>query len=127
MNRPAAATAETMAVAREVGAMTWDLGAQGLGVLALDAIVFGLFAQVLAARYTTRWVGLIGAVAFFMCGLLISEVWFGWASEEELQPNIDGLSWDEVQLAWLVGIIAVLWVRHVGRRWHHVGSGHAAP
>ena len=27
---------------------------------------------------------------YFVLGLLVSEAWFGWATEEELQPNIDG-------------------------------------
>jgi hypothetical protein len=34
--------------------------------------------------------------------LFISEVWYGWAAQEELRPNIDGLSFDEVLLIGLV-------------------------
>jgi hypothetical protein len=98
--------------------MSWDLGLQGIGVLAAMAILFGLFAEVVAARYTTPWVGVIAAVAFFVCGLAISEAWFGWATAEELQPNVDGLSFDEVLLAWLPGIVAVLIARRVGRKRH---------
>jgi hypothetical protein len=98
--------------------MSWDLGLQGAGVLALMAVIFGLFAELVAARYTTRWIGVIAATAFFVCGLAISEAWFGWATAEELQPNIDGLSFDEVLLAWLPGIVAVLIARHVGRKRH---------
>ena len=50
-------------------------------------------------------------------GLFISEVWFGWATQEELQPNIDGLSFDEVLLLGLVpGIVTVLITRYVTRR-----------
>jgi hypothetical protein len=30
--------------------------------------------------------------------MFISEVWFGWATQEELQPNIDGRSFAEVLL-----------------------------
>lgn len=41
---------------------------------------------------------LFSAVVYFVAGILVSEVWFGWATEEELQPNIDGLSFDEVLL-----------------------------
>jgi hypothetical protein len=37
--------------------------------------------------------------AFFVAGLLISEVWFGSAAQADLQPNIDGLSRDEALLA----------------------------
>ena len=96
--------------------MAWDLGARGLGVLALMAAAFGVFAQLMTGRYTTRWIGLIAAACFFVAGLLISEVWFGWATQEELQPNIDGLSFDEMLLAWIPGIAAVLILRHVGRK-----------
>jgi len=98
--------------------MTWDLGLQGIGVLAAMAILFGLFAEVVAARYTTPRVGVIAAVGFFVCGLAISEAWFGWATAEELQPNVDGLSFDEVLLAWLPGIPAVLIARRVGNKRH---------
>ena len=96
--------------------MEWDLGTQGLGVLALMCLGFGLFAHVVAARDTTRWVGIIAGVAYFVVGLLISEAWFGWATEEELQPNIDGLSFDEVLLGLVPAVIAVLIARHVGRK-----------
>ena len=95
--------------------MAWDLGFQGAGVLLLVSLAFGVFAQALAGRYTTRWLWLIAAAAYFVCGLLISEAWFGWATEAELQPNIDGLSFDEVLLSWVPGIIAVLVTRHVAR------------
>ncbi len=37
---------------------------------------------------------------------VISEVWFGWATQEDLQPNIDGLSFDEVLLG-MVGCVAI--------------------
>jgi hypothetical protein len=49
-------------------------------------------------------------------GLLTSEVWLGWATERDLQPNIDGLSFDEVLLFDLVsGVVAVLVTRYVTR------------
>jgi hypothetical protein len=89
--------------------MQWDLGLQGLALLAFMSLGFGLVAQLIAGRVTTRWLWLIGATAYFVGGLLISEGWFGWATEAELQPNIDGLSFDEVLLIGLVpGILAVL-------------------
>jgi len=71
-------------------------------------------------------------VVYFVIGLFVSEVWFGWATEEDLQPNVDGLSFDEVLLigsllsaAFVVGLRLVL--RHGGppgrgrhlHRWHH--------
>jgi hypothetical protein len=78
---------------------------------------FGLIAHFVVARSTTRWVGLIATVAYLVGGLFTSEVWFGWATEEDLQPNIDGLSFDEVLLlAPLFGIAAVVVTRFVTRR-----------
>jgi hypothetical protein len=77
----------------------------------------GLVAQLVAARRTTRWVGLIAAATYFVSGLLVSEGWFGWATEEDLQPNIDGLSFDEVLLiAWIPAAAAVLVTAWLGRR-----------
>jgi hypothetical protein len=78
---------------------------------------FGVIAQLVAGRATTRWLWLIAAAAYFLGGLFTSEVWFGWATEEELQPNIDGLSFDEVLLIALIpGIAAVLVTRYMTRR-----------
>ena len=94
----------------------WDLGLKGAGVLLLYAVAFGLVAELLLWRYTAWWVGLIATAAYFVAGLLISEWWFGWATAEDLQPNIDGLSRDETLLAWIPGIIAVLVIRHYARR-----------
>lgn len=97
--------------------MQWDLGLQGVAVLVAMSLGFGLIAQLWMGRSTTRWVGLIAAATYFVSGLFISEVWFGWATEEELQPNIDGLSFDEVLLIGLVpGIASVLVTRYVTRR-----------
>jgi hypothetical protein len=76
-----------------------------------------LLAQAFFGRATTRRLWLIAAGAFFVGGLLTSEVWFGWATEEELQPNIDGLSFDETLLSGLLaGIAGVLLTRYVTRR-----------
>lgn len=97
--------------------MQWDLGLQGVAVLVAMSLGFGLVVQLVAARRTTRWVGLVAAATYFVSGLLISEGWFGWADEEELQPNIDGLSFDEVLLiAWVPGVAAVLLTRWLVRR-----------
>ena len=76
-----------------------------------------MIAQLVMGRATTRWLWLIAAAGYFVGGLFISEAWFGWATQEELQPNIDGLSFDEVLLIGLVpGIVAVLVTRQVTRR-----------
>jgi hypothetical protein len=54
---------------------------------------------------------------YFVAGLFVSEVWFGWATEEDLQPNIDGLSRDEVLLIALwPAIAAVLFARFLSKR-----------
>jgi TRAP-type C4-dicarboxylate transport system permease small subunit len=77
---------------------------------------FGVIAQLVAARATTRWLWLVAAAVYFVGGLFVSEAWFGWATEEDLQPNIDGLSFDEVLLiATLPGIAVVIALRYVTR------------
>lgn len=96
--------------------MQWDLGLQGLGLLVLMSLGFGVLAHLIVGK-TTRWLWLIGATAYFVGGVLISEVWFGWATAAELQPNIDGLSFDEVLLIGLVpGSLAVLLTRSMAQR-----------
>jgi hypothetical protein len=108
--------------------MQWDLGLQGVAVLVAMSLGFGLVAQLWVGRSTTRWVGLITAATYFVSGLFISEVWFGWATEEDLQPNIDGLSFDEVLLIGLLpGIAAVLVTRYVTRRRSRGTTGAASP
>ena len=97
--------------------MRWDLGLQGLGLLIVMSLGFGMIAQLVVGRATTRLLWLIAAAGYFVGGLFVSEVWFGWATQKELQPNIDGLSFDEVLLLGLVpGIVTVLVTRYVTRR-----------
>ena len=100
--------------------MQWDLGLAGLGLLLTMALVFGLLAQVAAGRWAgTHLLWVVAGATYAVAGLLISEWWFGWATEEELQPNIDGLSFDEVLLIGLVpGVASVLVARYVVRRRH---------
>jgi len=112
----------------------WDLGATGVGLLLAMSVGFGLVAQVVAGRKTTRWIWLIGAGTFFVFGLLISEAWFGWATEEDLQPNYNGLSLDETLLAIFPSIAIVFVARRTIRRRHAAraprsrsASGRAAP
>jgi hypothetical protein len=100
-----------------VDAMHWDLGLRGLGLLIAMSLGFGIVAHLVVGRGTTRWLWPIAAAGYFVGGLFISEVWFGWATQDELQPNIDGLSFDEVLLLGLVpGIVTVLVTRYVARR-----------
>jgi hypothetical protein len=96
--------------------MHWDLGLGGLAYLAAMSLAFGAIAEVVMWRATSHWVWLIAAGTFFVAGLLISEVWFGTATEAELQPNIDGLSRDEALLAFVPAAIAVWVTWAVGRR-----------
>lgn len=96
--------------------MQWDLGLQGLGVLLLLSLGFGAFTQVVFLGRATWWVSLVATAAFFVGGLLISEVWFGWATAADLQPNIDGLSFDEVLIGYAIGVPVVLLVRYLTRR-----------
>ena len=96
--------------------MEWDLGLEAVGLLVAMSLGFGLLAQLFAGRGTTRWMWLIGAGTFFGFGVLISEALFGWATEEDLQPNYDGLSFDETLLAIVPSVAVVLLVRRLIRR-----------
>jgi uncharacterized membrane protein len=96
--------------------MQWDLGLRGLALLIAMSLGFGVIAQLVVKGAATRWLWLIAAAGYFVGGLFISEAWFGWATQEELQPNIDGLSFDEVLLIGLVpGIVTVLVTWYVTR------------
>lgn len=121
--------------------MEWDLGLQGLGVLGAMSLGFGVFAGLVVGKGVAYRLlaTAITTVACFGIGLVTSEVLFGWATEEELQPNIDGLSRDEVLLSsLLITAMAVLVMRYLGRRardqkWHgerhvigHRHGGHHA-
>jgi len=104
--------------------MQWDLGFTGLALLAGMSLGFGLIAQFVASTRTTRWIWAVSAAAYFLAGLLTSEVWFGWATQEDLQPNIDGLSFDEVLLfGTLAGTAAVLGWWLVARRRRRPAAG----
>jgi hypothetical protein len=97
--------------------MQVDLGLQGLGILVAVSLLFGVIAQVVFGRGTTRWMWLIGAVAWFVGGFIASEVVWGSATEQELQPVIDGLALDESLLGGLVvGVPVVLVTWFVARR-----------
>ena len=109
----------------EVLTVQWDIGLQGLGVLAAYSLGLGLIAQLVMWRSTTHWLWPIAAGTFFIAGLLISEVWFGSATEEELQPNIDGLTRDEALLAFIPASVAVWITWAFGRRHMRHRPGHA--
>jgi hypothetical protein len=102
--------------------MDWDLGTSGLLYLAAMSIGFGLLTQLLAWRAAPKWLWALVSGLYFGVGILVSEFWFGWATEEDLQPNIDGLSRDEVLLIGLVPVaVAVVVTRWMARR--HVRQG----
>jgi hypothetical protein len=102
--------------------MEWDLGIRGVGLLLAMSLGFGLIGQLLAWRLTPHWLWPAATVIYFMSGLFVSEVWFGWATEADLQPNIDGLSFDEVLLLTpLVGLpfLVAGWLLTRNVRAHH--------
>lgn len=102
--------------------MQWDLGLEGLAVLGALSIGFGLIAGLAVGRGAEHRLlaTAITTAACFGVGLFTSEVLFGWATEEQLQPNIDGLSRDEVLLSSLLTTAAaVLVMRSLGRRAGH--------
>lgn len=99
--------------------MQWDLGLQGLTVLGAISLGFGVVAGLLVGRGPTYrlWAIVFTTVACFGVGMLTSEWLFGWATEEDLQPNIDGLSRDEVLLSSLLTTAAVVvLMRYVAHR-----------
>jgi hypothetical protein len=89
-----------------VAAMNYDMGLYGLGVLVAMSVGFGALVGVLTWRSASHWVGPIGAATYFLGGLFLSEVVYGTATEAELQPNIDGLSFDEALLGGLIAGLA---------------------
>ena len=98
--------------------MEWDLGPAGLALLAAMSVGCGVVVALLVGggvAHRSAWLAL-SAAACFGVGLLTSEVWFGWATEEELQPNVDGLSVDEVLLSQVVTSVLVVLVARWRRR-----------
>lgn len=97
--------------------MNYNMGAYGLSVLIAMSAAFGVFAGLVTWRSASHWIGLIGAAAFFLGGLFVSEVMFASATEAELQPNIDGLSFDEALFGGLIAgaaatVVAWFLTRH---------------
>jgi hypothetical protein len=96
--------------------MEWDLGFRGVALLLAMAFGLGVVVQ-LAWRAMPHWLWIAATALYFVSGVFVSEVWFGWATEDDLQPNIDGLSFDEVMLlATLISAVVVLVAWSVGRR-----------
>jgi hypothetical protein len=100
--------------------MQYDLGFQGLAVLVICAVAFGICVG-FVGRSVTLWIGFFAAIGWFVGGLLTSEVMFATAAETELQPIIDGLAFDESLLGGLiVGSFAAIatWLVARGGRSH---------
>jgi hypothetical protein len=102
--------------------MEWDLGIYGLLVLGVMSLAFGAIAALVTWTTASHWIGVAGAATYFVSGLFISEVLYGWATEEELQPNIDGLSFDEVLLFGLIPSVIVVAGMWLITRHGHAGS-----
>jgi hypothetical protein len=103
--------------------MDYNLGLWGLGLLVLMSVGFGLIAQLVIGISRTRWASLVAGAAFFIGGLVASEVVFAWATIDDLQPIIDGLLFDEALLGGLVlgvatTIVTWLLVRQPGADLH---------
>lgn len=91
--------------------MQFDLGLQGMAILIAISLLFGVGAQLLlGGRAHTHWLWLIGAAGWFVGGLFFSEVLFATATEDEIQPIIDGLALDESLLGGLIGGAAAVLV-----------------
>lgn len=93
--------------------MQFDIGLQGLGILVAISLAFGVVAQLLLGRRTTRWLWLIAAAGWLVGGLIASEIVWGSLTEDEIQPIIDGLAFDEALLGGVIGgVVAVVatWV-----------------
>ena len=98
--------------------MEWDLGGQGLALLAAISLGFGAVAALAVGGGMSGRLraAAITTVACFGVGLVTSEVLFGWATQEELQPNVDGLSRDEVLLSGVLTTAVVVLVVRLRRR-----------
>ena len=96
--------------------MKVDLALEGFALLFMFSMIFGGAAHVLLARSSTRWMWLIGALAFGIGGFVMSEAVFGTATVDDVQPLIGGLAVDESMLGGLaVGIPVVLVAWYVVR------------
>jgi hypothetical protein len=74
------------------------------------SVIFG------AASHSWMW--LVGAAAFMVGGLITSEVFFGNATVDDVQPFIGGLAVDESVLGGLLlGVPVVLVSRYVVRHY----------
>lgn len=99
--------------------MKLELALEGFALLYMFSTIFGGAAHVMFARSSTRWMWLIGSVAFFIGGLVMSEVFFGTATVDDVQPFIGGLAVDESAFGGLLlgvpVVIATWYLARTGR------------
>ena len=97
--------------------MVWDIGLRGLAILIGYSLLFGLVAQLVLWRAGNRWQWLMGTLGYFFGGLFTSEVLFGTATIDQLQPIEDGLVFDEAMIGGLIiGLAAVVVTWYLTRR-----------
>ncbi len=90
-------------------ATQYDLGSTAQVILIFFAIGFGAVAQLVMGKRATGWLWLTGALGWIAGSVFVSEVLFATATEEEIQPIVDGLAFDEALLGGLVGgLLAVV-------------------
>ena len=90
--------------------MHYDLGNYGFQILFFLSIGFGAIAALVVGDRSPRWlIATVGAIGWFIGGLVASEILFGTMTTDEIQPIIDGLAYDEALAGGLlVGVVAVL-------------------
>jgi len=97
-----------------------DLGLQGLGILVTISLAFGLAAQLMLARVTSRWIGIIGGLGWLVGGFVASEVIFGGRSGGDI-ALVDGLAFHQSLIGgFVVGMGAVIVTWAVTDRPHHL-------
>ena len=93
--------------------MNYDIGPAGIAVLVGISLGFGLIVQ-FVGHAGSRWEWLVGSLAFLIGGLIASELVF---AGQDVQPIIDGLSFDESLAGGIVtGIPIAVVTRGLSRR-----------
>ena len=71
--------------------------------MAFFALGFGAVAQLIVGDRASRWLWVVAAAGWVVGAVFMSEVLFATATQDEIQPIIDGLAFDEALLGGLVG------------------------